>query len=222
MVVLGCGWSVVRQSDARTERFVRSHRPAIMRAGEAFDVDPRLLASLMFVSRQGIELPLRGLRERVAVGGETAGYVPPTLSVGPMRLRLDTVVGALAVETECGHKDVTEASPAGIDCARVSNLARLHQTPRDSVDVILDEDRNIQAAALVLALYQLQWEAANPLWSIRDRPDIVATLYRLGVHRSHPHANPQPNEFGRRVLEAYRRPWIQEAFLAESGRSSRE
>jgi hypothetical protein len=80
------------------------------------------------------------------------------------------------------------------------------------VAALLDDRRNIEASALILALCQMQWEGADPAWSIRNRPDILATLYQIGFERSRPHASPQANGFGRRVLEVYDSDWAREMF----------
>ncbi len=48
------------------------------------------------------------------------------------------------------------------------------------------------------ALDQSQWEAAKPAWSLRARPDVLATLYQIGFARSRPQGSPRSNAFGRR------------------------
>lgn len=75
---------------------------------------------------------------------------------------------------------------------------------------LLDARTNLETCALILALYQNQWEAANPDWSIRRRPDILATLYQIGFARSKPHGAPRSNAFGSRVREVYEQPWLGE------------
>ena len=76
----------------------------------------------------------------------------------------------------------------------------------------MDAQSNLEMCALILALYQNQWEATNPDWSLRGRPDILATLYQIGFSRSRPHGTPQSNAFGRRVREVYEQPWLGELF----------
>ncbi len=71
---------------------------------------------------------------------------------------------------------------------------------------------NIEVCALILALYATQWEGANPTWSIRDRPEILATLYPLGFQKSKPKADPQASRFGPRVREVYDGRWMREHF----------
>jgi hypothetical protein len=79
---------------------------------------------------------------------------------------------------------------------------------------LLDARSNIEMCALILALFKNQWEAANRDWSIRERPDILATLYQIGFARSKPHGSPQSNAFGSRVRQVYEQPWLGELFVA--------
>jgi hypothetical protein len=85
---------------------------------------------------------------------------------------------------------------------------------------LLDARSNLETCALILALYQKQWEATNRDWSIRERPDILATLYQIGFARSKPHGAPRSNDFGGRVRQVYEQPWLGEMFDA-SPRSSK-
>ena len=80
--------------------------------------------------------------------------------------------------------------------------------------MLLRAESNLETCALILALYQKQWEAAHRDWSIRARPDILATLYQIGFARSKPHGTPQSNAFGARVREVYEQPWLGESLAA--------
>lgn len=75
-------------------------------------------------------------------------------------------------------------------------------------------ESNLATCALILALYQNQWEATNRDWSLRQRPDILATLYQIGFARSRPHGAPRSNAFGSRVRQVYEQPWLGELFGA--------
>jgi hypothetical protein len=79
-----------------------------------------------------------------------------------------------------------------------------------AASALLDDRTNLAMCALILALYQHQWESSNPAWSLRDRPEILATLYQLGFARSRPHAAPRSNAFGNRVREVLGQRWIAE------------
>ena len=82
------------------------------------------------------------------------------------------------------------------------------------VKALLEPEGNVRLCAFLLDLYAAQWESADPAWSIRSRPEILATLFQLGFKRSHPKSDPRPNAFGRHVLEAYESPWMTEHFGA--------
>lgn len=67
----------------------------------------------------------------------------------------------------------------------------------DSESLSASEDYNLTIATAMLVLLRDQWFSQG--FSIDDRPEILATLYNLGYERSRPHADPRPNDFGRRV-----------------------
>ena len=96
--------------------------------------------------------------------------------------------------------------------ARISLTAPLPvPAERQAVaDVLLDSRSNLAMCALILALYQRQWEATNPAWRLHGRPDILATLYQLGFARSRPHGAPRSSDFGARVRQVYDEPWLAE------------
>jgi hypothetical protein len=80
------------------------------------------------------------------------------------------------------------------------------------VATLLDDRDNLRSCALILALYQIQWQTDPRGSTIQHRPDILATLFQIGFERSHPKASPQSNAFGRLVQQAHDRAWVQEAF----------
>ena len=43
-------------------------------------------------------------------------------------------------------------------------------------------------AGLILSLHQAQWRSAHADWDISSRPDVLATLYQIGFHKSKPHS----------------------------------
>ncbi len=88
---------------------------------------------------------------------------------------------------------------------------------REMVAQLFDDGHNVEMCGLILALYAIQWENANPGWSLRERPEILATLYQRGFERSQPKPNPRPNAFGERVREVYASAWMREKFGDASG-----
>jgi hypothetical protein len=110
-----------------------------------------------------------------------------------------------------------DVEPIGVEWTRAAvartplNAPLPITTDRHAVAAtLLDARSNVATCALILALYQNQWETANRDWSLRKRPDILATLYQIGFARSKPHAAPRSNAFGTRVRQVYEQPWLGE------------
>src|SRR4029079_9306635 len=82
------------------------------------------------------------------------------------------------------------------------------------VGQLFDDRANLEMCGLILALDAAHWETANPAWSIRDRPEILATLYQLGFERSHPKANPRAMAFRDAVRARHDSAWMREPFPA--------
>lgn len=97
---------------------------------------------------------------------------------------------------------------------RSATTDSLPASKREIVDQLFTDDVNLDFCALLLSLYAVQWETANPAWSLRRRPEILATLYQLGFERSVPKANPRAIPFGERVRAEFDSPWMAEHFAA--------
>ena len=224
-----------RSSDASVRALVREHRDDIRAAAVRHDVDPRLIAAIVYVSHRDQLSPFRGALERVVMSVWTRGQWielganetllnrPLDISVGLAQIKPRTAQTAslLAVGLAPGElpepfaSSYRDGEPAG--SAWVSPTVSQGAAPppfpvpapRATVArALLDARSNLETCALILALYQRQWETANPAWNVRGRPDILATLYQIGFARSAPHAAPRSNAFGRRVREVGEQPWL--------------
>ena len=115
-----------------------------------------------------------------------------------------------------GYRDIEPlggmwTGPAVVRVSRSSPIPV--PAPRRAVaGALLDPAANLEMCALILALYQAQWEDANPAWSLRGKPEILATLFQIGFARSRPHGAPESNAFGARVREIYGQPWLAAIF----------
>ena len=101
--------------------------------------------------------------------------------------------------------------PASAVAALRPSFAGLPSKER-MVDELFDDRQNLEMCGLILSLYAIQWETANSAWSIRDRPEILSTLYQLGFERSLPKADPRPIKFGERVRAVYESDWMKTHF----------
>jgi hypothetical protein len=236
-----------RRSDSAVRRLVSDHRDFIRAAAARYDVDPRLIASIVYVTHRDQLSPFRGALERLVISAwgknmrGDLGLGPPDrmdelgtdenpllnrsldISVGLAQIKPRTAQTASVLAT--GHKPDDLPKPAFYSYRDVEPLPgewTLPAAARTSVtspipvpaerhtvaNALLDAQSNLAMCALILAIYQSQWEAANPDWGLRGRPDILATLYQIGFARSKPHGAPQSNAFGRRVRQVYEQPWL--------------
>lgn len=231
--------SLHRSSDAQVRALVTAHRASIAAAAAHHDVDPRLVAAIVYVTHRDQLSPFRDTLERVLLQAWTMGYAPQIganetllnrpldVSAGLAQIKPRTAQTALLLAA--GHRPNVgqPESPAAayFDSEPINEAWTmvLVSDRRDTPSVspanraalsraLLEARSNLEMCALILSLYQRQWEMADPAFSLRARPDILATLYQIGFARSTPHAQPRSNAFGARVQAVHDEPWIAELF----------
>ncbi|MFN0107163.1 MAG: hypothetical protein ACKV2U_34335 [Bryobacteraceae bacterium] len=230
-----------RRSDATVRKLVSEHRESIHAAAARYDVDPRLIASIVYVIHRDQLSPFRGALERLVITvwarnlrrefgmrppdgtGEGADENPLLnraldISVGLAQIKPRTAQTASVLATGRKPNDLPkpmffsylDVEPIG-DRWLLQAAARTPVSPPIPVpaekyivaNALLNARSNLDTCALILAIYQRQWESANRDWSLRARPGILATLYQIGFARSQPHGAPRSNVFGSRVQEVY-------------------
>lgn len=234
-----------RRSEANVRKLVSDHRASIRAAAARYDVDPRLIASIVYVTHRDQLSPFRDAFERLMTSAwgmnlqrrgpgrerweEIGTDENPMLnlaldiSVGLAQIKPRTALTASVLAT--GQTPDNLPRPAFYEYRNVEPVGAGWPPPltaqtamsspipvpaerRAVARLLLDAESNLETCALILALYQKQWEAANRAWSIRQRPDILATLYQIGFARSQPHGAPRSNAFGNRVRQVYEQPWL--------------
>ena len=197
-------------------------------------MDPRLVASILFVTHREHTTPFQSALEEMAAhvwlaDPKSHALISKALdpSLGLAQIKPKTMLTALWIlRASSGHpsmpnkhyRDVPDLGDAfkRIPSPQLSQVPRPELTAEarkpEVVEALLDARQNIALCAFLLDLYAAQWETANVGWGIRHRPEILATLYQIGFERSHPKPDPRPNEFGQRVLEVFGEPWMQEHF----------
>lgn len=226
-----------RRSEANVRRLVSQHAAAIQVAAARYDTDPRLIAAIVYVTHREQLSPLRDNLERLFISAWVARTDSSNMlnhavdiSLGIAQIKPRTALTASVLAT--GHTPDTLPEPERGDYRQVEPVGAGWPPPitaqtvmnsplsvpadqRTAARMLLNTETNLETCALILALYQKQWEAANRDWSIRARPDILATLYQIGFARSKPHGAPQSNAFGNRVREVYEQPWLGELLAAQ-------
>ncbi len=226
-----------RRSDTTVRHLVAEHRDTIRAAALQYEVDPRLVGAIIYVTHRDQLSPFRGALERMAMAGwaDRFGGAETQLDVSvgiaqikPRTAQTATVLAIARLPSDLGGigyhgargefvNDYARGEFVNDDWVRVVGALEPRQPPipvpsprQEIVRALLEPATNIATCALILSLYQDQWEAVNAAWSIRHRPEILASLYQIGYFRSRPHGAPRPNAFGRRVREVYDQPWLGE------------
>jgi hypothetical protein len=245
--------AVSRRSESSVRKLVSDHRESIRAAGARYDVDPRLIASIVYVTHRDQLSPFRDALERLTISAwarnmrRELGIGAPDkieeqgtdenpllnrafdISVGLAQIKPRTAQTASVLATGRTPDDLPKPAffsyrdiePIGdgwtVFVTAQTSLPSPIPVPAERQVVagaLLDASSNLEMCALILALYQNQWEATNRDWSIRERPDILATLYQIGFARSKPHGSTRSNAFGIRVRQVYEQPWLDELFDA--------
>lgn len=235
-----CGLAIVATLPRATEDEVRAlllrNRDTILAVSREHNLDPRLLASIVAVTQRDIDSLFRAGVENLITDVWLTDPTSHMLlaealdpSLGLSQVKAHTLLAGYAIHklsdpaasrwltkdyrsVRALSLDVLERVPA--PALRRVSLPTGERLPgkREVVEALKSPDGNLAAAAFLLDLVASQWEAANPDWSIRRRPDIMATLFQLGFERSVPKADPIANDFGARVQRAFTEPWMVATF----------
>jgi hypothetical protein len=233
--ILTFAFATRRRTDSDVRELVTRHRAAIRAAAARYDTDPRLIGAIVYVTHRDQLSPFRDSIERIFSTAWIVGlpdrYLNRALdlSLGLAQIKPTTAqtgavlavggpeafkrAGVLLIERV--GEGIFEPLGAGWG-PRISERIDLsppipvYADRAQIVAALQTPAKNLETCAFLLALYQRQWENANPAWSIRERPDILATLYQIGFARSKPHGAPRSNAFGARVREVYEQPWLSE------------
>jgi hypothetical protein len=221
-----------RVSEDEARALLVQNQDTIVSVSRERNLDPRVLASIVYVTQRELTSPFRSaLEESVAEAWLTDSTSHTLLaegldpSLGIAQVKAHTVLTAYAIHelsAPCApkflskeYRSVRTLSRDALERIPTPALLRVGKSARDRlpskrevVEGLRTPAGNLAYAAFVLDLCATQWETTNPDWSIRSRPDILATLFQLGFERSVPNADPRSNDFGDRVREAFNEPWM--------------
>lgn len=241
LAILTFAYAARLRSHEEVQGLIRRHRQAIRAAAARYDTDPRLIAAIVYVTHRDQLTPFRDSIERIGGAAWTFGLPDRSLnraldlSLGLAQIKPRTLQTA-AVLAAGGPKAFRRAGllliehdgegvfePLGpgwrppLDGRQFGLVPPIpvYASREEIVASLYAPELNLEICAFLLALYQRQWEMADPAWSIRRRPDILATLYQIGFGKSKPHAVPRSNAFGARVREVYEKRWLGELVAAQ-------
>jgi hypothetical protein len=228
--------TVPRRTRGGIREELMRHRDLIVRISAERRLDARLLAALVEVTQREYQSPFRAALEIAATdawlfdskqGMVVGEAVDPSLGLTQVKANTLLTAYALVFLSRPGAPIYLTKDYRSVRFLSAQELARIPQpalqhVPLPTKEPLPDKDEvvaavktpegNLAAAAFILDVYATQWELTDPRWSIRDKPEILATLFQLGFAHSWPKADPKSNGFGTRVAEAMQDPWMTQHF----------
>ena len=169
-------------SEYAAEELIRKNADFIIEAAEEFDIDPQILAGVI--------------------------YAEQTLNVDIFDTLFDWVGSSGMIDTSVGISQVKMSTAKSVEddgLIEKSTQTVLHGVIVEKTEIqqryerLTDNKTNIRYAAAYLRQLTNEWQPSYK--RISQSPSILGTLYNIGVGT--PHGNPKPNNFGRVVGKAY-------------------
>ncbi|MDE3058729.1 MAG: hypothetical protein KGJ59_12310 [Bacteroidota bacterium] len=188
------GVAFAGSKEERVVKEIAEHQVLICNAAYAFNLSPRLIASVIYAERF-----LNYNWEDALLDGLFAesGY---NSSVGFAQIKVTT---AFWIEKEV-HNTLS-LYYLGNEAA--TRIPRSTSRP-ELIHRLFNDSMNIFYSCAYIAMIEQRWEKAGAFLSDQNKTGIIATLYSLGIIRFDgtervPHPNPQMNHFGETAQKFY-------------------
>jgi len=171
-------WQVVREA-------VIKDKDKINQASAVLDISPRLILSVAIVEQLRLYYTQRELFETV--------FRPLKIlaSANKMAWGVMSIKETAAIRAEEGMRDKNSVFYPGDKYAKLLNLTTNDPVGERYAKLTNDKDHYysyLYGGAIIKQLIA-QWQKAG--YDISDRPEILATLFNIGVQNSKPKSNPQ-------------------------------
>jgi len=160
-------------------------------ASEKFDVNPAYLSAIIYTERtKNFDWTDEAFDEVIARVGQNS-------SLGFAQVKMKT---AYFIERQLSD------STSDFYCGKkYENILEVSRTPYFLIEKLKTDSINILYAAAYLRVIQSFWSKNG--YSIDDRPEIIGSLYQLGLFNPsgkvrEPHFNPKANEFSAKAKES--------------------
>jgi len=181
----------IAESPEKTSSKIIERKEMISFASEKFDVNPAYLSAIIYTERtKNFDWTDEAFDEAIARVGQNS-------SLGFAQVKMKT---AYFIERQLSD------STSDFYCGKkYESILKVSKTPYFLIEKLKDDSTNILYAAAYLRIIQSFWSKNG--YSIDDRPEIIGSLYQLGLFYPsgkvrEPHFNPRPNEFGEKVKES--------------------
>lgn len=171
-------WQIIRQA-------VVKDKDQINRAGQELGISPRLILSVAIVEQLRLYYTQRELFERV--------FKPLKIlaSANKMAWGVMSIKEAAAILAENNLKDNKSAFYLGDKYEHILDFSTSDIT-KERYDKLTDEKNHYYSylyGGVIIKEFIAQWQKAG--YNIEDRPEILATLFNIGLQNSKPKDNPQ-------------------------------
>jgi RHS repeat-associated protein len=176
------GWG--KDSEARTS--ISNNAQNIINAANKFGVDQNVVAGVIYAERNTNLNFIDKFTDLLSNIG-----VDTSVGLGQVRLRTAEMLEQSGYMPLTPSVTYVTADMFRYNIATTYNIALSRRLEDDKINSLY--------VAAYIKFIQDKWQGEFP--AIADRPDILGTLYNLGVKT--PHGNPEPNDFGSYVQEHY-------------------
>ncbi len=183
--------SLFSETPEKAYNKIIENKDLVMSASQKFDINPVFLSAIIYTERtRNYDWTDEAFDEVIARVGQNS-------SIGFGQIKIKT---AYFIE-----KQISD-STSKFYCGKFykDNL-KISKTPFQLIEKLQNDSLNILYAAAYIRIIQTIWE--NRGFSINDNPEIIGSLYQLGLFHPNgllrePHFNPEANEFGKMVKES--------------------
>lgn len=182
---------LLAESHEKTYSKIIERKEMILLASEKFDVNPTFLSAVIYTERtKNYDWTDEAFDEAIARVGQNS-------SLGFSQVKMKT---AYFIERQLS--DSTSKFYCG---KKYENILMVSKTPFQIIEKLQNDSLNILYASAYLRVIQSFW--SNSGYSIDDKPEIIGSLYQLGLFHPNgkvrePHFYPKANEFGEKVKES--------------------
>ncbi len=190
LLVLG-SFQLFAESDEKTYSKIMGRKDLIQSASEKFDINPVYLSAVIYTERtKNYDWTDEAFDEVIARVGQNS-----SLGFSQVKIKTAYFIEKQLIDTTsrfyCGEK--------------YANILALSKSPFLLIEKLKKDSLNILYAAAYLRIIQSFWSKTG--YSINDKPEIIGSLYQLGLfyptgEAREPHFFPKANEFGKRVKES--------------------
>ena len=186
--LISFNFNVFAENQDTTVAKIKNHINFIKNASQIFDIDYKILCSIIFVERTlNYSWKDEALDDLLAEAGLNS-------SIGFCQVKMKT---AYWIENQLNNIESNYYFGE-----KNKNILSISRSPKEIIDKLDNDSLNILYAAAYIKIMMNRWQKLG--YPISDKPEIIGTLYSTGLFyrdgtERKPNSNPKANEFGEKV-----------------------